>query len=474
MNRQSILSLVISVLLIMPVFSCEKNGPDHNSGKGNGETETFLIEKPEEGAASALTMDFDGDWKVINGETWFSISPENGESGQITITVSATQANDSYLEKEGRFSIECNGRTEEFFVIQRGEKDIEAEQENIYASANGGDYKIAVNGNTPINVKSDASWIKVVSVDTLESGRILSDGMTKSNVRKYSLNLHIDINEEESRDAILTISSEEDTEEITVTQMYSKGIDFSRPFYKRSMGMRFTATWCGFCPIMGRAFEAAMDEEKNRIIPVNCHSETSEGGLSWEGTKTFENTFRISSYPTGIFNGAAKIINFVDTVKTKDVIAGLAREAVESYPAFTALAASANTQGKEVSLKVSVAAKEVKDFKINVFVMESGIIYPQNNGGDNYEHNNIVRENITDIMGDSFVIEQNSAIDLDFDFSLPDNIKDTGNAYLVIFVSYPGNPNVKGVDGAQYLKSNYMVDNIISIPLDGSSEFQYE
>lgn len=65
-----------------------------------------------------------------------------------------------------------------------------------------------------------------------------------------------------------------------------------REFWHKSLGMRFTATWCGYCPNLATGFAKAVSQYPNKIELLNLHPTSSILGFS--GTSALANIFKVS------------------------------------------------------------------------------------------------------------------------------------------------------------------------------------
>ena len=83
---------------------------------------------------------------------------------------------------------------------------------------------------------------------------------------------------------------------------------FNKTFYHRSLGMRFTADWCGYCPNMSAAFSTVQEQLPDKFEVINLHGGGS--GLSFSSTGVLESQYGISGYPSGIVDGRTEVANY--------------------------------------------------------------------------------------------------------------------------------------------------------------------
>ena len=133
-----------------------------------------------------------------------------------------------------------------------------------------------------------------------------------------------------------------------------------------------------------------------------------------------------------------------------------------------------SVSGDVVDLTVRVAMKEDMNYKVSAFLLESGIVYPQESGGNDYVHNDIVRANVSEIFGDRLPeTGVNTVSEVKFSMQFPDNIANRDNLHWVIYVTKPG--SLQGeVPLASYIDVGTVVDNVVTCSINGSVDFEYE
>jgi hypothetical protein len=277
------------------------------------------------------------------------------------------------------------------------------------------------------------------------------------------------------RDGVINLVSEDGQIEATVTvqQMGEMAADFSKTFYRRSIAMRFTATWCGYCPTMAESIEVAMDGLPGRIIPFTLHATSSEGGLAYNGTNNFSSLYQIGGYPTGIMNGYADISNYPVATASK-MFMDVATEAITLQPSKSNIGGFVSVSSSNVDVNLTVATKEAGTYKISVFLLEDGIVYNQNSGGSDYVHNYVVRKELTGIYGDEFTGEANGHKDFHYNIAIPSSIKNAANLHVVAYVSYADGFKKGSVGSVDYKDFGSIIDQVIDIKGNDICVFKYE
>lgn len=230
-----------------------------------------------------------------------------------------------------------------------------------------------------------------------------------------------------------------------------------KEFWHKSLGMRFTATWCGYCPMMATSFASAISQYPNRIELLNLHPTSSN--LGFNGTSKLENIFKITSFPTGMIDYRSSIANYSNSNYTTKVILDAVKETESNYPVKTGISFSSSVSGNTLNLNVKLYIKEKGDYKVTAVLLEDNIIGYQNGGGNSYNHSGIARVAITDITGDAVsTSEDNKTVSKNYTATIPSSC-DKNNLRVLVYVlkQYGSQPIIRT---ANY--GDYYVDNATS------------
>lgn len=260
--------------------------------------------------------------------------------------------------------------------------------------------------------------------------------------------------------------------------------DWDKEFYRHSVIQRFTATWCGYCPAMGEAFNQADEADPGRFVPVNLHPMNSDSDLAWEGTSYYEDLYSIfNEYPVAVINGITKVINQPVIGVSAKMMTAVADEAVLNFPSRTNIMAYSSLSGRDLHVDAFVAVKSGGNYRITAFLLEDGVVAAQSDGTgiltdpDNYRHEHIARALLTAEDGEPVTVsEENSVAHFVLDSTLPSSVIDKDNLSVAIYISYEGVPDeaLCGVAGIQYIDSGYIIDNGAALPANGMAEYSFE
>ena len=253
---------------------------------------------------------------------------------------------------------------------------------------------------------------------------------------------------------------------VTVTQGSGVGLKVVK---HHSLGMRFTATWCGWCPYMNESFSKAKDLLGDRFDYVNLHASSSD--LAFAGTTTLVNQYQVSGYPTGIIDGRVDIENSTDTDAVAQAVAAAVNQQESMYPVQTAVGLETSLSDRTLSVKAQVFARKAGSYKLTVFLLESGVVHYQNGGGNNYVHNRIARMALTAAAGDTVQIsEDNGTTSVNFTVTIPSDY-DISQMDVLAYVQYPfGDKPV--IQSGSY--GDWYIDNCRSVALGATAALEVE
>lgn len=185
------------------------------------------------------------------------------------------EANTSGGTRRAEFSVCSGDQSLQFHVIQdHFEMIFEVPETEMHVSASGGILPIPINTNQSFKVVCGQEWI----VPSPSKGK-----RPEYVVVAVEPNLTV-----ASRTSEIVISCDIADVTVTVTQDAAEGALAQwteKSFASRSLAMRFTATWCGYCPMMGKAFDTAKGQMNGALELVSLHGvnqiTSSQAQISW-------------------------------------------------------------------------------------------------------------------------------------------------------------------------------------------------
>ncbi len=468
--------------LVPFMVSCEEFNSGGGSNTGGELFEGTII--LEQGIASSARTIIKSDeaWFASNNNTWFSVSPLKGEPGETEIGIVSMSANEDIYERVGYFTV----NTEKYYVVQKGIETTVIKKDEILAVPGQEEVQIPFNSTRPsdkMNVTSDVDWVEFLRIEKTKEPKLLADSVTYSDY--YEAVIVLSIKEQNTSDASrrgnVNIKVGDHTFTTAIIQLGSAvgEVDFLKNFYKSSVYIKTTGTWCANCPIMSYQLHDVEDKYPDNFYVVNEYN--NSGALTWSGGEDIEAHYGCTSFPTGYFNGYAKVDNYgggAVTTATEKLI----QEAIELYPANVAIAAYSSIVNDKIQLDVKLAAKASNEYKLTIYILEDGIVAQQagSNEGDEYVHNDILRGTLTANHhegGDAIKLPIGEIVTERFEANVPSDVVDKNNMEILVYVTYVGGPEANTVVEKPVTYKNYgfVIDNAVKISAaDGKADFRYE
>jgi len=327
--------------------------------------------------------------------------------------------------------------------------------DNINISAYGGTCSITVTymGNYHLDV-SGAPWIT-------EDG---TEGDPKFGCKHY---FRVAANTGVERQGVITVCDENNCYPIIVTQGNGTSL---KTITHHSLGMRFTATWCGHCPKMNEAFSSVKSSLENKFEIVNFHALNSN--LPFSDSNPIMNQYQISGFPTGIVDGRVNIPNYTNPEYTAQVVKNAINETESTYPAQTSAGISSTLSGRHIDVNAKVYLAEPGDYKITVLLLESGVVAYQadftNGAQNNYVHNYLARMTLSSsILGDSFSSGTGDTTkEFNYSADIPESYN-TANMSVLVYIQRPFGSQ-KVIQSDNY--GDWYIDNCRSASVGASVE----
>lgn len=230
-----------------------------------------------------------------------------------------------------------------------------------------------------------------------------------------------------------------ESEPLTVTAFVVQ--EEGKDFFRRSLVLDFTATWCVNCPRMEAAFAAAMEARPGRLVPVSVHF--VDAYAVDEGT-ALVTKFGVSEYPTAVIDMDPS--SAFTTTSSELLLSG-----VDKLLAARPLAGGIRMEsGADGSVKVEITAVEEGDYTINVMLLKDGEIAPQTGGETNHVHNNILRQHL---KAESVHLNEEETATKTFSLNIP-----SGDGFKVV----------------AFMEKGTTVNNVTFCRVGETVDYQYE
>ena len=230
-----------------------------------------------------------------------------------------------------------------------------------------------------------------------------------------------------------------ESEPLTVTAFVVQ--EEGKDFFRRSLVLDFTATWCVNCPRMEAAFAAAMEARPGRLVPVSVHF--VDAYAVDEGT-ALVTKFGVSEYPTAVIDMDPS--SAFTTTSSELLLSG-----VDKLLAARPLAGGIRMEsGADGSVKVEITAVEAGEYTINVMLLKDGEIAPQTGGETNHVHNNILSQHL---KAESVHLDEEETATKTFSLNIP-----SGDGFKVV----------------AFMEKGTTVNNVTFCRVGETVDYQYE
>lgn len=290
---------------------------------------------------------------------------------------------------------EPEGDTSPLFELSQKEFRISSHETSI---------SITVAANMSYYVSSIPDWITETTSTTS------TRGITE---KVHTFTVQANPEKEERQGVIVFCNESEQCIPVTVVQKAKVDEDMAwteKEFWHKSLAMRFTADWCGYCPRMATAFADAQEQKPNKIEVVHMHC---DGAQKFDGSNTLANQFKVTGYPTGIVDGRTMVLNTLAAQSTSAVIMAM-EQTEKEYGTQSGISFSSAISEDELTVDVELYLKASGKYKVTVLLLESGIVGYQadytNGAKDDYVHNDVPRLALSDICGDEFETEKENMV----------------------------------------------------------------
>ena len=339
--------------------------------------------------------------------------------------------------------------------------DVEFEllTESVNLSAKGQDFVIRVRSYEEPHFDIYADWITFVK--SKGDRRVGADYV-----------FHVTRNKEtEARTGFVSVCSDTNCYMVDVNQEAPDGNWTTEEFVHHSLGMRFTAPWCGYCPMMNTAFQMVKEEVGDKFLYA-CFYATS-GNYGFADMGVLEAQYAVDGYPTGIVDGRRAIGNMQQISATAANIISAIEETEANYPTVTGVEFSSALSGSTLSVNLDLFAHVADDYKLTVLVLENGIVGHQTdyNDGDHedFVHDKVVRQALTSVSGDAVTMAEGDEKSFTFSTEIPSGWNKS-NLEILVYVQRPfGSQN--RIQSGNY--GDYYVDNARSAAVGTTAELEF-
>ena len=176
------------------------------------------------------------------------------------------------------------------------------------------------------------------------------------------------------------------SEPVTVTALVIA--DAGKDFFRRSLVLDFTGTWCVNCPKMEAALEETMEARPGRIVPVSVHCMSIDPMYVKPLSDDLVKRFSVKVYPSAVVDLDPESLI---TASSPELLLAHVDRLLEARGPAAGIRAESVLDGGSFTLKAEMKAVRDGDYVLAVLVLEDGIVAAQTGGATDHVHNNILR-----------------------------------------------------------------------------------
>lgn len=234
------------------------------------------------------------------------------------------------------------------------------------------------------------------------------------------------------------------SEELTVTAFVVA--EEGKDFFRRSLVLDFTGTWCVNCPKMDVAIEEAMAARPGRIVPVSVHCMADPMRIK-PLCDNLAKQFKVSAYPSAVVDMDPESLI---TQSSSELLLSHIDHLLESRGVSAGIRIESTLDGENLSVTVEAKAVQDGEYALSIILLEDGIIAKQTGAddGENHVHNNVLRQ---------------------WEDGDPVTLKEEETATLSLTASVSGKYRVVAL-----VLRNGLVDNVVQCTAGASVDYQFE
>ena len=173
-----------------------------------------------------------------------------------------------------------------------------------------------------------------------------------------------------------------------VTVMAIVIADEGKDYFRRSLVLDFTGTWCVNCPQMETAIEETMAVRPGRIVPVSVHCMAVDPMYVKPLSDDLVKQFGIKAYPSAVVDLDPESLI---TTSSPELLQSRVDRLLEARGPAAGLRVQTTLDGENYTLTAEMKAVRDGDYTLAVLVLEDGIVAAQTGGTKDHVHNNVLR-----------------------------------------------------------------------------------
>lgn len=224
------------------------------------------------------------------------------------------------------------------------------------------------------------------------------------------------------------------------------GTGEGKDYFRRSLVLDFTGTWCVNCPKMEVAISETLEARPGRVVPVSVHCMMVDPMYVKPLSDDLVSRFGVGAYPSAVVDLDPESLV---TASSPELLQAHIDRLLESRGPAAGIRIESALDGESFTLKAEMKAVRDGDYILSVLVLEDGLVARQTGGSENEVHNNVLRS-WTD--GDALTgMKEGDSAQLEFSGTV------SGTSRFVVLVCRDG-----------------LVDNVVPCAAGATVEYQFE
>ena len=164
--------------------------------------------------------------------------------------------------------------------------------------------------------------------------------------------------------------------------------DKGKDYFRRSLILDFTGTWCVNCPKMEAAIEETMEARPGRIVPVSVHCMAIDPMYVKPLSDNLVKQFGITAYPSAVVDMDSESLI---SKTSPELLQSHIDRLLEARGPAAGLRIESEMNEDRYTVKIDMKAVRDGDYTLSLLVLEDGIVAKQTGGSENHVHNNVLR-----------------------------------------------------------------------------------
>ena len=159
-------------------------------------------------------------------------------------------------------------------------------------------------------------------------------------------------------------------------------------YYRRSLILEFTGTWCVNCPKMENAIKDAQSQRPGRIVSVGVHCLSVDKMALMPLSNDLIARFGVKAYPSAVTDLDPESLV---TVASAELLLAQCDRLLGVRPESAGISIQTTSAGASAEVKLEAKPVRAGDYSLHVLLLEDGIVASQTGASADYVHNNVLR-----------------------------------------------------------------------------------